>query len=111
MADDSRVQPATAEQQLEAIQETQREHGAVLRSITDTLAQLLDILTPKVMDGPTLDEILAQLVSQVSDQGVMLRRIDGTTVEIRTILDPSRAEDRGNETDPRAAAGNGTPTA
>ena len=102
----------TVEQQLSTIQETQREHSVALRSIADGITQLLDILTPKVTDGPTLDEILAQLVTQIGDQGVILRRIEGE--HDRDQGDPSipvAPITRGQETGRDAGAGDGMPEA
>lgn len=76
----------TIEVQTAAIQDTQVEHGEALRTIRADLARIIDILSPTVMDGPTLDEILAQLVAQVGLQGVVLNRIDGRTVEIKVLV-------------------------
>ena len=84
------------EMQVVAIQETQAEHGEALRMIRVDLARIIDILSPAVTDGPTLDEILAQLVVQVGLQGVVLNRIDGRTVEIKVLVGGADDAEAGN---------------
>ena len=53
--------------------------GEVLRSIAEQLALVLERLTPQASDGPTLQELLAELVGRVGDNGALLRRIDRRT--------------------------------
>lgn len=67
------------ERRLAAIEASQAEHGAALRGIGERLDRILEILTPPDSAGPTLDEILAQLVTVISDQTFILRRLDGRT--------------------------------
>ena len=74
------------ERQLTGVREGQEEHSASLRAISDKLDRLIEILTPKETDGPTLDEILAMLVAQIAQQNVLLRRIDERTGEIHEHL-------------------------
>ncbi len=74
------------ETQIAEIQATQSEHGETMRAIRSDIARIIEILTPTAADGPTLDDILAQLVVQLGEQGVVLRRIDGRTVEIKTLV-------------------------
>ena len=64
---------------LERIEDTQEAHTAALRSIGDKLDRIIEILTPPDSQGPTLDEILAQLVAIITDQGALLRRVDRRT--------------------------------
>src|ERR1700692_2918984 len=49
--------------------------GEVLRSIAEQLALVLERLTPQASDGPTLQELLAELVGRGGDNGALLRRI------------------------------------
>ena len=87
------------EAQIAEVRVTQSEHGETLRAIHGDLARIIEILTPTAMDGPTLDEILAQLVVQLGEQGVVLRRIDGRTVEIKTLVggpDEAQEQEGGN---------------
>ena len=86
------------EGQIAEIRVTQSGHGETLRAIHGDLARIIEILTPTAMDGPTLDEILAQLVVQVGEQGAVLRRIDGRTVEIKTLIGgPDEAQEQEGE--------------
>lgn len=64
---------------LERIEETQEAHTTALRAIGDKLDRIIEILTPPDTQGPTLDEILAQLVAIITDQGALLRRVDRRT--------------------------------
>ena len=53
--------------------------SALLRTVLERLEEVVQLLTPKPSDGPTLDELLAGLVTLVSDQTTVLRRIDART--------------------------------
>ena len=84
---DTQMGPVTdIERRLDHVLDGQEEHAASLRMISDKLDRLIEILTPKEMDGPTLDEILAMLVTQIAQQGVLLRRIDERTEAIQEHL-------------------------
>lgn len=53
--------------------------SAQLRLVLERLDEVVQLLTPKPSEGPTLDELLAGLVSLVSDQATLLKRIDART--------------------------------
>lgn len=53
--------------------------STLLRLVLERLDEVVQLLTPKPSEGPTLDELLAGLVSLVSDQAVLLKRIDART--------------------------------
>jgi hypothetical protein len=61
-------------------------HGQVLRLISEQLGILIEKLTPNPGDGPTLQELLAELVARVGDNGALLRRIDRRTDSMATTL-------------------------
>ncbi len=69
-------------------------NGAMLRIVLERLDELIQLLTPKPSEGPTLDELLARLVSLVSDQTVLLKRIDDRTT---ILLEHSGAIGKGVE--------------
>ena len=52
---------------------------AMLRTVLERLDELVQLLTPKPSEGPTLDELLGELVTLVSDQTGLLKRIDART--------------------------------
>jgi hypothetical protein len=54
-------------------------HTQVLRLISEQLAIVIEKLTPEAGDGPTLQELLAELVARVGDNGALLRRVDRRT--------------------------------
>ena len=58
----------------------------VLRLITEQLGIVIEKLTPGPGDGPTLQELLAELVARVGDNGALLRRIDRRTDSMATSL-------------------------
>jgi hypothetical protein len=55
------------------------QQSGLLRSVLERLDEVIQLLTPKPGDGPTLDELLAGLVALVSDHAVLLKRIDART--------------------------------
>ncbi len=57
-----------------------------LRLIADQLSVLIEKLTPELGDGPTLQELLAELVAKVGDNGALLRRIARRTDSMSTTL-------------------------
>jgi hypothetical protein len=61
-------------------------HGQVLRLISEQLGIIIEKLTPELGDGPTLQELLAELVARVGDNGALLRRIDRRTDSMATSL-------------------------
>ena len=77
---------------------------AMLRTVLERLDQLVQLLTPKPNDGPTLDELLAGLVTLVSDQTVLLKRIDARTAVLVEPYLESATSPNGSDT---GANGNG----
>lgn len=65
--------------QTEQIAAAVSQQTAMLRTVLERLDELVQLLTPKPSEGPTLDELLSGLVTLVSDQTVMLKRIDART--------------------------------
>jgi hypothetical protein len=61
-------------------------HTGVLRLLSEQLAIVIEKLTPEASDGPTLQELLAELVVRVGDNGALLRRIDRRTESMSTSL-------------------------
>jgi hypothetical protein len=61
-------------------------HGQVLRLISEQVGILIEKLTPDPGDGPTLQELLAELVARAGDNGALLRRIDRRTDSMATSL-------------------------
>jgi hypothetical protein len=61
-------------------------HGESLRLISEQLSVIIEKLTPEAGEGPTLQELLAELVARVGDNGVLLRRIDRRTDSMATSL-------------------------
>jgi hypothetical protein len=61
-------------------------HGQVLRLISEQLRIIIEKLTPELGDGPTLQELLAELVVRVGDNTALLRRIDRRTDSMATSL-------------------------
>ncbi len=53
--------------------------SAVLRLIAEQLRVVLEKLTPQIGEGPTIEELLAELVKRVGENGAFLRRIDRRT--------------------------------
>lgn len=71
-------EPTTAEwrahvdEQFDAIHES-------LRALHQRQTLILELLTPEERDGPSLDDLLARIVTLIADQRPVLRRIDHTT--------------------------------
>jgi hypothetical protein len=84
-------------------------HTQVLRLISEQLAIVIEKLTPEAGDGPTLQELLAELVARVGDNGALLRRIDRRTESmavslpddvVRAMKGPTGANGNGESTHP-----------
>ncbi|WP_158803418.1 hypothetical protein [Acidisoma sp. L85] len=60
--------------------------GAILRLLSEQLGVVIEKLTPALDDGPTMQELLAELVARVGDNGVLLRRIDRRIDSMATSL-------------------------
>jgi len=52
-----------------------------IRALDAKLSLLIELLTPEHRDGPTLEDILARLVTVIQEQRPILSRIDQTTAE------------------------------
>lgn len=92
MVDQQDPQPVRPEPGSQQIAEAIGQQTAMLRTVLERLDELVQLLTPKPSDGPTLDELLAGLVTLVSDQTVLLKRIDArTAVLIEPHLHPVAA--------------------
>ena len=61
-------------------------HGQLLRLVSEQLRIIIEKLTPEVGEGPTMQELLAELVARVGDNGARLRRIDRRTDSMATSL-------------------------
>ena len=59
--------------------ETLNTQAQVLRLIAEQLGIIIEKLTPAVSEGPTMQELLAELVVRVGDNAALLRRIDRRT--------------------------------
>lgn len=59
--------------------ETLNTQAQVLRLIAERLGVIIEKLTPAVSEGPTMQELLAELVVRVGDNAALLRRIDRRT--------------------------------
>ncbi len=56
-----------------------QQQGEVLRLIAERLGLVLEKLYPEESDGPSLQELLAELVGRMGDNTALLRRIDQRT--------------------------------
>ena len=61
-------------------------HSEILRLLAEQLSIVIEKLTPEPGEGPTLQELLAELVARVGDNGALLRRIDRRTDSMATSL-------------------------
>ena len=50
--------------------------GGLLRTLLERTDEIIRLLTPAPSDGPTLEELLAQMVNMLNDQGAILKRLD-----------------------------------
>ena len=92
--------------QAEQIVATLAQQTAMLRTVLERLDEVGQLLTPKPSEGPTLDELLAGLVSLVSDQSVLLKRIDARTAvlvepHLRPVIVPNGSDVGANGTGTR----------
>ncbi|MBO1360325.1 hypothetical protein J2D73_11050 [Acetobacter sacchari] len=86
---------AHIDEQFDAVKEA-------LRGLAARQTMILELLTPVEKDGPTLDELLARVVTLIADQRPVLRRIDHTTGVSLDILEGR--EPRSRETPDGAGA-------
>ena len=61
-------------------------HSDLLRTIVERLGLILEKLCPEAIEGPTLQELLAEMVTRLGDQTVLLNRIDRRTESMATSL-------------------------
>ena len=66
--------------------ETLNTQAQVLRLIAERLGVIIEKLTPEVGDGPSMQELLAELVVRVGDNAALLRRIDRRTESMAMTL-------------------------
>jgi hypothetical protein len=79
MAEDTQQVLAQIEAGQEAIHDAVAAQGETLRLILERLGLILERLTPDAGDGPTLTDLLTELVGRVGENWAMLRRIDMRT--------------------------------
>ena len=79
MPDEQDPQTVRTETTNEQVAAALARQSTLLRLVLERLDEVVQLLTPKPSEGPTLDELLAGLVSLVSDQAVLLKRIDART--------------------------------
>jgi hypothetical protein len=81
----------------------------MLRVITEQLGVIIEKLTPQAGDGPTLQELLAELVARTGDNGALLRRIDRRTESMAKDLpdDVVRAMKKASGANGNEAGGHG----
>ena len=79
MPDEQDPQTVRTETTNEQVAAALARQSTLLRLVLERLDEVVELLTPKPSEGPTLDELLAGLVSLVSDQAVLLKRIDART--------------------------------
>ena len=70
----------------EAIAKALEGQGELLRSIVERLGLILEKLYPEATEGPTLQELLAEMVARLGDQSVLLNRIDRRTESMASSL-------------------------
>jgi hypothetical protein len=77
--------------------------------VLERLDEVVQLLTPKPSEGPTLDELLAGLVSLVSDQVTLLKRIDARTdLLVQHQLHPDAVPSTPNGAGANGTGANGT---
>ena len=79
MAEDTKQILAQMEAGQEAIRDAVAAQGETLRLILERLRLILERLTPDAGDGPTLTDLLTELIGRVGENWAMLRRIDVRT--------------------------------
>ncbi|MDJ0390709.1 hypothetical protein QMO56_21570 [Roseomonas sp. E05] len=79
MPDEQDPQSVRTETTNEQVAAALARQSTLLRLVLERLDEVVQLLTPKPSEGPTLDQLLAGLVSLVSDQAVLLKRIDART--------------------------------
>jgi hypothetical protein len=79
MAEDTQQILAQMEAGQEAIRDAVAAQGETLRLILERLGLILERLTPDAGDGPTLTDLLTELIGRVGENWAMLRRIDVRT--------------------------------
>ena len=92
--DPQTVRTATQNEQIGAAVAQQT---AMMRTVLERLDELVELLTPKSSEGPTLDELIGGLVTLVSDQTALLKRIDArTAVLVEPHLRPGASSNGGD---------------
>ena len=70
----------------ERLQNALAGHGDLLRMIAERLGLVLEKLYPAETEGPTLQELLAEMVGRLGDNTVLLTRIDRRTETMASSL-------------------------
>ena len=86
MTDDAKRILARMDEDREATQQALEAQCEMLRLVLSQVSLILEALTAKVGDGPTLQEILAELVARIAENAAVLRRIDRRTDSMATSL-------------------------
>lgn len=96
----------------ERLQTVLMTHGDLLRVIVERLGLIVEKLYPEETEGPTLQELLTELVSRVGDNGILIRRIDRRTESMALSLpdDVARAVKGGSGAAGNDGAGDGHTT-
>lgn len=66
--------------------------SALLRALTEQIAALIQMLTPGEQEGPSLDDLIARLITLIENQGVALARIDAKVTALGSDLPPAIGE-------------------
>ena len=84
----ARIEAGQAEQRAEHAEMAKAldSHGEQLRVIADRLGLIIEKLYPEATEGPTLQELLAEIVMRLGDQTVLLNRIDRRTESMAASL-------------------------
>lgn len=65
----------------------------MLKAVIERLDALANLLVPAEKDGPSLNEILAELITVLKEQSEMLGRVDGRLTALGTVLPPVIAQE------------------
>ena len=86
-----------------------QQQGEVLRLIAERLGLVLEKLYPEESDGPSLQELLAELVGRTGDNTALLRRIDQRTesMAIHLLSTADRTMEGADGANGNGANGNG----
>ena len=94
MSNSQESQPVRTAMPNEEMASAIAQQTAMLRTVLERMDEVIELLTPKPSEGPTLDELIGGLVTLVSDQTVLLKRIDARTAvlvepHLRSVTTPN----------------------